>query len=154
MNLEDVRNLEVEAEDRESSPEARLWNAVLLQAWEDSFSHSDCQLSAGEDKAADPDLIRGEARRFLCASLDPWRSDREEVCSLAGVDPNMIQAAARKRLELSREEDAEREAEARERSIARLDDMLARLLDRSEDLHPGRLDQQLRKLAEIESATV
>lgn len=154
MNLEAVRNLEVEAEERPTSPEVCLWCAVLLQAWEDAFVHSDSQLSAGEDKAADPDLIRGEARRFLCASLDPWRSDREEVCSLAGVDPDMIQKAARRRLDLSREEDAEREAAARERAIARLDEMLSRLLDRSADLHPGRLDQQLRKLAEIETATV
>jgi len=103
---------EVEREENPSSPERALWCAVILQAWTDSFTASDWHLLAGEDKTADPELIRGEARRFLTSDIDPWRSDREDVCAMADIDADMIRAAARKRLEASGEADGEREAKA------------------------------------------
>lgn len=148
-----VPEVEVEPRDTETSPEVRLWCAVILQAWNDSWG-SDWQLLAGEEKAADPELIRGDARRFLTSDLDPWRSDREEVCAMAGIDPDMIRAAARKRLALVRTADAEREAHSQKRAIARLDVALARLLDRSDDMSDNMLEYRLGQLAEMEAATV
>ena len=143
---------EVECEESPSSPERALWCAVILQAWTDSFTASDWHLLAGEDKTADPDLIRGDARRFLVSEIDPWRSDREDVCAMANIDPHMIRAVARKRLEASREADGEREAEAQAKAIARMDTALAALLDRSSGMSDKMLDYRLGQLAEMEAA--
>ena len=147
-----VHTPEVEAEEKPSSPECTLWCAVLLQAWQDAFVHSDWALIAGEDKSVGPELIRGEARRFLVSDIDPWRSDREDVCAMADIDPDMIRAAARKRLAASREADGEREAEAQAKAIARMDTALAALLDRSSGMSDKLLDYRLGQLAEMEAA--
>ena len=143
----------VEFQEPAVSPEQRLWQAVIQNEWRTAFEWSDVQLR-NTDRGSDPTMIRQEARRWLVADFNPWASDRRTVCDLADVDESLLRSAARKRLELAKADDVAREAEAHAKAKARIDEMFARLLDRADDLHPGRIDQQLRKLAEIETATV
>jgi hypothetical protein len=67
--------------------EHHLWCAVLMQAWDDCWSGTDCNPHE-----------RAEARKFLLDD-EPgsgWRRRREEVCSLAGIDPQAFLDSARK----------------------------------------------------------
>ena len=114
-------------------PEQELWCAVLETAWYDAFVASNLWLVQSERKAADPEALRGEARRFLTSNIEPWREDREMVCSMAGdIDPDVVRAAAIRRLELARDEDVAR----REREFAALDTAFENLLARSATMKP------------------
>lgn len=138
-------------EAKPASPETDLWCAVIHQAWEDAFIASDWVITAGEPKTVDPEIIRGDARRFLTADIDPWRSDREDVCARAGIEPDFIQTAARKRLEAARDADSAREDMVHAKTIARMDKALAALLGRSETLSDRQMDSQLKRWADIEA---
>lgn len=94
------------------SPERILFQAVIERAIHDAFFSSDFSLRNSENKLKcstfDPEIIRGDARRWLVSRLDPWRTDRENICDMAGIDPNLIQDGARQKLREVRA--AEREA--------------------------------------------
>ncbi len=94
------------------SSDRALWLAVIERAIYDAFFASDFALRNSENKLKntefDPENLRGEARRWLVSDLEPWRTDREEVCDLADYAPDLLQEFARQKLREVRE--AEREA--------------------------------------------
>ena len=125
------------------SPEKDLWQSVLLTAWNDAFLASNWWLQQTEGKASNPEALRGEARRFLTSNIQPWQSDREEVCDRADVDPDMLRAAALKRLELARVEDVAR----REGELAALDRAFENLMAREDRMKKGEVTRAMRHLA-------
>ena len=143
----------VEFEERHLTPEQRLFRAVIWACWSDAFERSDTDLR-NSDRGSDPGEARREARRWLTLDFGDWQADRQTVCDLADVSESLLRRAAKERLALAKLDDAEREAEANSRARARVDEMFARLLASADGLHPGRLEQRLRKIAEIEAETV
>ncbi len=95
-----------QATDRVISPEQAMWIAVVGRAWLDAFEASDHFLVQSERKAADPEIVRAGARRWLVLDHSGWKEDRETVCIMAGVDPDTIRNAARRRLKATRIEAA------------------------------------------------
>jgi len=134
-------------------PEVELARAVLWRAWSDAFIDSD-SASTNIDRKCDPNIERHNARRFLTLNFGQWQEDRLFWCDLADVSEYQLRMAAKRRIELSRAEDDAREAESRRRARVRVDSLFAKLLADSDDLHPGRLDQRLHTLAEIELETL
>ena len=143
----------VEFEERHLTPEQRLFRAVIWACWLDAFERSDTDLR-NSDRGSDPGEARREARRWLTLDFGDWQTDRQTVCDLADVSESLLRKAARERLALAKASDEKREAEAHAKAKARVDQMFARLLETADDLHPGRLEQRLNKIAEIEDATV
>lgn len=129
------------------SPERGLWLSVIATAWNDAFIASDAWLrNSDRRRACEPELIRNESRRWLTLDFGDWKQDREHVCSLAGVDADVIRQAARKKL-------AEIKAgEAATAEIISLDAAFARLLDSESELTPAEIDSALAELATLEVA--
>ncbi len=140
--------------ERPVSPETRLWRAVVYQAVFDSVVASNHHLrdseSGGSGVAFDAEAIRSESRRWCVAMIEPWFSAREDVCARAGIDPDFIRSAVRRRLDELKDADADR-AEANRKAM---EEKLARKLDhlvaRSPEVSDRRLDTMLRQLAELE----
>ena len=130
------------------SPEEYLWLSVVYAAWRDAFDRSDVDI-VNSDRNCDPELIRGDGRRWLVSDIEPWRSAREEICSYASSEETALCKLAKERLELERENDMIREEEQRESKKKHFDDRLQRLLQNA-DKHPGRVNQFFERLAEAE----
>ena len=77
------------------TPQRQLCAAIILQAWEDAFDPSS---PAGMGTADDPNVVRGDARRFLTMTFGPWRDSREEICDLADINPDDLQRRATAKL--------------------------------------------------------
>ncbi len=141
----------------DKSPECKLWRAVILSAWRDAFERADATLENSDsepdgDRRATAETIRGDARRWFCSDIEPWKSDRIEVCDRADVDPNTIQRVAithRDSLRATDEAHSERE---QRRTAKRFEERLERLAARSDRYSPKRLDLLLRRLAKLEDA--
>ncbi len=138
-------------DDRPITAERRLWMSVIARAWLDAFEASDWFLRASESKLRhldfDPAMVRQEARRWLTLDFGEWKSYRETVCDLAGVDEQMLRNAARCSLNLVK-------ADQRPTvEIVNLDTMFAALLDREGDGEDSdELDAALERLARLEVA--
>lgn len=138
------------ADDDDMSGERRLWCAVIANAWHDAFTAKDSWLAnsghrSSEEVRQRADMIRGESRRWLTAMWGSYQQDRQEVCELAGVDPEALRQAAMRRL-------AEVKAERRSAEVVRLDDAFAKLLAHESELDPDELDERLSALAALELA--
>ena len=143
----------VEFEERHLTPEQRLFRAVIWAAWLDAFDRSDTDLR-NTDRSNDPGEVRREARRWLTCDFGDWQTDRQTVCDCAAVSESLLRKAARERLALVKAGDEKREAESQRKAKARVDAMFASLLAQADGLHPGRIEQRLNKIAEIEAETV
>ena len=77
--------------ERAAIPEQMLWVSVIRQAVADAL----CPYDQFDDKrkSVANTTHQGEAVRFLTSDLEPWRTEREEVCALAGVDPGRSASA-------------------------------------------------------------
>lgn len=137
-------------DDRPITPERRLWLSVIARCWADAFEASDWFLRASETalkrRDFDPDATRGEARRWLILDFGEWKSDRETVCDLAGVDPDLVRNAARRKL--ARVKAGEKPAA----EVVSLDSMFTRLLESETTMDPDELDTALAELAALEAA--
>ena len=80
-------------------PEAKLWTAVVLQAWHDRFerpapalrpSHTGTGQYQAEKALRRYRLDLDEADRFLFDAHGYWATAREEVCAAAGVDEDKL----------------------------------------------------------------
>lgn len=69
-----------------STPENKLWCAVVLQAWRDYFGPRRRAKSAEDIQSA---------KRFLMSDKPNWRQWREHVCVLARLDGVVLRARAR-----------------------------------------------------------
>ena len=128
------------ATSRVISPEQHMWIAVLGRAWLDAFECSDAALRT-IDRRSEPEIVRAQARRWLVLDHSGWKEDRETVCIMAGVDPDLIRDAARRRLKATRTEAAND-----------LDTAFLRLVECSESLDAAALDKTLAALADLENA--
>ena len=117
-----------------------MWLAVVGRCWLDAFECSDAALRT-TDRRCDPAIVRAQARRWLVLDFGGWREDREMVCVMAGVDPDTIRDAARRRLKATRTEAAND-----------LDTAFLRLVECSESLDAAALDKALAALADLENA--
>ena len=129
-----------QATSRVISPERAMWLAVLGRAWLDAFEASDAALRT-IDRPSDPEVVRAQARRWLVLDHSGWKADREKVCDLVGVDPDLIRDAARRRLKETRADVAHD-----------LDRAFLRLVECSESLDAAELDRALAALADLETA--
>ena len=84
-----------QATGRAISPEQAMWLAVVGRCWVDAFECSDAALRT-IDRRCDPSIVRAGARRWLVLDHSGWKEDREAVCVMAGVDPDVILDAAPK----------------------------------------------------------
>ena len=138
---------------RDVSPERLLWLAVIRNAVEDACYASNWSLAASEGHGGkvgyDPEPIRSEARRWLVSDIDPWRSERELVCDLAGVDASDVVRMARPLIAEAKRHDAAREDAARQKLQDHLEAGLAKLIA-AEATGGHQVDARLRKLAEME----
>ena len=121
-----------------------LWLAVIMNAIRDAFLASDTWLSNTE-RGRDPELIRGDAHRFLTMRWGPWAESRERICEVAGVDAESLAAACRVRLRAWK-------AERRTAQVIRIDEALARLVGSESTLSPELITAALVELAEMEAA--
>ena len=137
-----------------ASPEVRLWQAVVYQAVFDSVVASNYHLrdseSGGCSAAFDPEVIRSESRRWCVSTMEPWASAREDVCARAGIDPDFIRSAVRRRLDELKDADADRAEASRKAMKEKLTRKLDHLVARSPEVSDRRLDTLLRHLAELE----
>ncbi len=124
---------------REISPEQAMWIAVVGRCWLDAFETNDPGLR-NTDRTCDPSIVRAGARRWLVLDHSGWKADREMVCIMAGVDPDTIRDAARRRLRETRTEAAHD-----------LDTAFLRLVECSESLDAAALDKALAALAALET---
>ena len=131
-----------------SSPEIDLFLAVVFRMWEDAFVCGNSALKT-TDRRCQPDMIRAAARRWLLLDFGDWKADREEICAMAGLDPDVVHAAAVKRLELAHVEDQERTRTER----AAIDKAFAAMLERdaSGTITPSGVTTTLRVLADREA---
>jgi hypothetical protein len=63
-----------------------LWCAVIELAIADAAATRFCQKGG----SGTPQVDHDDAIKFLFAESGPWARSREEVCSLAGVDPDAL----------------------------------------------------------------
>ena len=87
------------------SGEQALWLAVVGRCWLDAFETNDPGLR-NTDSTCDPEIVRAQARRWLTLDFAGWCEDRETVCIMAGIEPDLIRDAARRRLRATRIEAA------------------------------------------------
>ena len=130
-----------------SSPEVRLYQAVIARVWSDAFILADVSIQA-TDRPCDPSIVRAEARRWLLLDFGDWKADREDVCILAGLDPDAVRRAAVKRLELVKATD---DVERRAARIADIDAAFLDLVAREDSMPPWRINQAVKHLAEREA---
>ena len=89
-------------------PMVRLWLAVIARQILDSGLLSLAELAPmgmrsgrSENISADrQERIRNEARRWLCAGLEPYATSRTTVCDLAGVDEPSLRKVCKRRLDV------------------------------------------------------
>ncbi len=136
---------------REISPEQALWLAVVGRAWLDAFETSDPGLRT-TDRRCDPSIVRAGARRWLVLDHSGWKADRETVCIMAGVDPDTIRNAARRRLKATRTTSDSSSLDERTEAAHDLDRAFLRLVECSESLGAAALDKALAALADLENA--
>ncbi len=129
-----------QATGRAISPEQAMWLAVVGRAWLDAFETSDPGLK-NTDRTCDPSIVRAQARRWLVLDFGGWRENRETVCIMAGVDPDTIRNAARRRLKATHTEAAND-----------LDTAFLALVECSETLDAAAPDKALAALADLENA--
>lgn len=126
-------------------PERALWIAVIANCWADAFSRSDTMIR-NTDRTCDPEAERSEARRWLVTGIDPWKSWRIEVCDLADIDEPMLRAAARRKLEQVKAN------EAPTAEVINIDAAFARLLNAEGSMTAAEIDTALAELARLEAA--
>jgi len=126
-----------------SSPEVRLWVAVVMRAWDDAFTDA-WILGARPHEWAD---VRAASRRWLLLNHDGWKRDRDEVCAMAGLDGDTVRQAAMKRLKTAKVEDEARRAEA----LAKVDRAFEELVERENKMKPGEVTRAMRHLADREA---
>ena len=119
--------------------------AVIARMWDDAWTASDTWIR-NSDRHCEPSLVRAEARRWLLLDHGDWKTDREEVCAAAGIDPDVIRGAAVRRHELAGVADQERDRLERES----IDRAMVRLAEKEPHMMPGRVNRALRDLAERE----
>ncbi len=139
-----------QATGRVISPEQAMWIAVVGRCWADAFECSDAALRT-TDRRGDPAIVRAQARRWLVLDHSGWNEDRETVCIMAGVDPDVIRDAARRRAACTASEDRRLKA-TRADAANDLDRAFLRLVECSESLDAAALDKALTTLAALESA--
>lgn len=133
--------------DKPLSPEQLLWFAVIARCWHDAFIASDSYV-LNTDRCADPDLVRGEARRWLTVDFGDYAVDREHVCDICDVDPELVRDAARKKLA----EVKAAESEQRTAHTKKIDRAFLRLVAKEDAMAPGDIDAVLADLAAQERA--
>lgn len=141
----------------DSSAARKLWIAVIVNCWRDAFVREDASLENSDtepdgDRRVTADVIRGDARRWLCSDITEFREDREEVCDLADIDAVALQRLAIEKRDSMKKKDEKRSRRTYERTKRDLDCKLERLADNHSRHSAKMLDLQLRKLAEIEDA--
>ena len=128
------------------SSETEMWCAVVARVWDDAFLASDVWLKNSE-RSCDPDLVRSQARRWLLLDFGTVKSDREEVCTNANINPDMVRAAAIKRMELAKVEDVAR----REAQLANLDAAFEALIAREVTMRKSEVTRAMSHLADREA---
>lgn len=155
-----------------NEPENRLWRSVVLQVWSDCFNVR----RIAPARRTESDEARREAIRWLTLSFDPWREDRETVCSMAGISADMLRTRALERLNAERmaadaQERAERVAKVQVETkrgrirrigtefagseapaVLSLGDRFASLVAEAPDMSPEAVDAMLEELARLEAA--
>ena len=126
--------------DKENTPEVRLYRAVVARAWGDAFGES-WIIGARPHEWID---VRAEARRWLVLDHSGWKADREEVCVIAGIDPDHLRDAARTKLAAVKIAEAEKR---RKVETFEIDLAFSILLDGAEDMGVVALDAALADLA-------
>ena len=122
-------------------PEINLFLAVVARVWDDAWLASNATLQ-NTDRRCEPDLVRAEARRWLLLDFGEFRADREEICTMAGLDPDAIRRAAIRRNKLAVADDQERDRQEREA----IDRAMANLAERENRLMPGQINRTLKEL--------
>ena len=125
-----------------------MFRAVLVGCWEDAFVCTDAAI-LNTDGTADPTIIRASARRWLTLDFGDWKEDLGDICEQAGLGGEVVRAAAVRRLELAKIEDAKRrEVEAR-----KIDRAFLAMVEREADgsMTPPQVTASLRHLAEREA---
>lgn len=129
------------------SRERALWLAVVYRCWMDAFS--DVRGIPGghsrQDQKDAADLERAEARRWLTWTIGDYAADRREVCGYAGVSPDALRDAAKRKLA------AVKQGEAPSAEVVDFEAALSALADRESQMDPAEVDRMLAKLAEMES---
>ena len=133
--------------DRPTIVERDLWLAVVRRVLEDGLGTAD--LLPGFRARMDDSFARAEARRWLVLDFGTWAEDREEVCTLAGLDPDAIRDLARRRLALVKMADAER-GKRRKAALQARADQLYRRLDKLLASNNPDSGHRLRDLALVE----
>lgn len=134
----------------ETSPECMLFKAVIARVWMDAFVASDAFLIASSDGGKkedfDPEYVRGEARRWLVLDFGDWKKDRETICHLADIDPELVRLAAKRKLQQLKE-NTKPAAE-----IVSLDAAFAALIENESTMDSAQIDKALSQLAALEAA--
>ncbi|MPY73087.1 MAG: hypothetical protein GEU87_02400 [Alphaproteobacteria bacterium] len=149
------------------SPEQKLFQALLIQTWQDAFENSDWVLCNGKTKGpaerqAMGERRRNEARRWLTISWGRCQEDRELICDMAGVDSDLVRRLALaklKKVKAQSEKPAETESTVDHAALAKrtrndLDKLLNQLLGRTDDLDESDVEHELSELAEMESSSL
>jgi hypothetical protein len=80
----------------ETSPQRELWANVIVQAWRDAFARISPERV--DRRAREGRKARDEALAWLTATEGEDAEGREEVCALAGVDPDRLRERALARI--------------------------------------------------------
>lgn len=143
------------AVERDLPAESKLWRAVILNCWRDAFVRSDSSLENSDrdenGNTQTAEMIRGDARRWLCSKVEPWASDRREICDLAEVSEHHLISAAKAMRDSMADKDVKRSREAERQVQKEIERRLADILARETrgDKYASHL---LTVLAEYESA--
>lgn len=136
-----VVEIDADPPQRFDSDEGDLWLSVIMAALQDAFFRTDAGLR-NIDRRADPDLTRGDARRFLTMRWGPWMESRELVCAAAGVDAENLARSCRRKLQALKSGE----------QTAELDRAFLALVEDADTLDGTALDAALLALCTLENA--
>ena len=123
-----------------ASPDVRMWQAVVMQAWVDAFTEGEAIRGA---RPYEWDVVRSEARRWLLLDHGGWKRDRDDVCDNADLDGDAVRRAAIKRMETASIEDTNRRAVA----LAAIDRAFESLMAREDKMRRADVTRAVRHLA-------
>lgn len=147
-------------DDRPISPERALWLSVVALCWADAFGvtsdhqirHADSRFRRDEatmkddnDSAITVEAYRAQCRNWLIQDFGDWKADREFVADCAGIDPDILRAAAKAKLKAMK--DSETTAE-----VIEIDRLFSMLVDNEATMDPADIDAALERLAALEAA--